>query len=320
MTRLVKTIKQSIVEFIDDGCISSAAAIAYYAIFALPPIFMIVFVSVSYLGASQKSINESIEKGLGVPTRVAANSSSASDANENDHSSAKISLGGIAKRTESKRKSQIGTISGIVGLIVLIFTATGMFSQLQLALNRAWGVEPDKSRSPVRRFFVKRLLSLGLILLMALLLLASVVLTTAINMVYSNAQRALPGTVSHALRFILDNIATLVVGTSLFAVVFKFLPDADMCWRDVWIGAGATAVLFIAGKELISLYLQNVDLGASWGEATTSIIAVLAWVYYTSLILLFGAELTQAWARYFGEGFRPQEGAVEAGKRNANPT
>jgi len=315
MLKLFRAIKQSASEFVADGCMSSGAAIAYYSIFALPPLVLIVFLIVNYAGISQERINESLKARLGIPT-LAGQTASGSKNNQNNPTTNNTgqlgsSFGAIAKRTESQN-SGIGTLSGIVGVIILLFTATGLFSELQYALNRAWDVKPDPNQGGIKRFFVKRLLSLGLIALMVVLLLASMIVSTLINEIYSYVRGVVPSALSQVVSFTIDNLITITVATVLFAAVFKFLPDAKMRWRDLWIGAAATALLFVIGKALIAWYLRNANLGASWGGAAGSLIAVLAWFYYTSLILLYGAELTQVWTREFGQGFQPAAGAVSA--------
>jgi membrane protein len=111
---------------------------------------------------------------------------------------------------------------------------------------------------------------------------------------------------------VLNNVAAFVVATLLFAAVYKLLPDAKMAWKDAFVGACLTALLFVIGKALIGWYLQHTDLASGWGSAAASMIGVLVWIYYSSLILLFGAELTQVWASDYGRGIEPAPGAVRA--------
>jgi membrane protein len=315
MWKLFQTVKQSVMEFIADGCMSSGAAIAYYAIFALPPLTMFVYLALSSAGVSQQQINESITDQLGLPSAAAAAPDSGSPEQDGRSQTAgsESGLSTLATRTQNQRATNIGTIGGLIGIGVLIFTATGIFGELQVALNRAWGVRPD-SNGGIRRFFIKRLFSLGLIIGLALLLLVSMLLTTLLNEIYSYFQGVVPGGMHRFANFLIDGVVTLAVATLLFAAVFKLLPDVDMQWRNLWLGAAATALFFVLGKGLIAWYLQRSDLGSSWGGATASMIAILAWLYYTSLIVLFGAEFTQVWTRNFGSGFTPQAGAERTGK------
>jgi membrane protein len=309
MYSFFKALKQAAYEFIEDDCMSSGAAVAYYSIFALPPLLVIVFLLANYAGVSPERINAVVKDQLGMPSAAVENTAAADSTKGDDSASG---LQAIADRAKPGGASRIGLVGRILGVALLIFTATGLFAQLQVALNRAWEVEPDPEKGGVKQFFLKRLLSLGMILVIAFLLLVSMVLSTVITEVTRIIQGSSPSEFTQLVGMVLDNVATFVLGTLLFAAIFKILPDAEMAWRDTWLGAAITAILFIIGKAIIAWYLQQARLGASWGDAAGSIIAVLAWFYYTSLIVLFGAELTQVWAKRFGKGIRPENGAVRA--------
>jgi membrane protein len=183
---------------------------------------------------------------------------------------------------------------------------------LQYTLNRAWEVKPDPKRGGVMAFITKRVLSLGMVLVVAFLLLVSMLLTTIIDEVIAYIRGGAPEEAAIVLGVTLNNIAAFVVATLLFAAMFKILPDAEIAWADVWFGAITTGILFVVGKTLIGLYLQNSDMGSNWGSAAASLIGVLVWMYYSSVIVLFGAELTQAWASEQGRGIQPAEGALPA--------
>jgi membrane protein len=189
--------------------------------------------------------------------------------------------------------------------VVLLFGATGAIAELQDALNTAWGVQPDPNKGGVKSFFLKRLLSLALVAGIAFLLLVSLLLTTAITI----SEKWLPGQISAPLLYGVNVAADLIVITLLFAAIFKFLPDAQVAWRDVWIGAAVTAGLFILGKFGLGVYLGNSNVASAYGAAG-SLVLVLVWIYYSALILLLGAEFTQVWARERGKRVRAEEGAV----------
>ena len=195
MSKFFRTLKQAASEFINDGCMSSGAAIAYYAIFALPPLAMMVYLSLGYAGVSRERINEAIQQRLGLPTAAVQTSSMDSDAGDRSGGKAddQSGLGTLAERARTKRATGISTIGGIIGIVILLFTATGVFGELQLALNRAWGVKPDPEQGGVRRFLLKRAFSLGLILIMVVLLLMSMLLSTLLDDIYSFVQGAVPG-------------------------------------------------------------------------------------------------------------------------------
>ena len=184
-------------------------------------------------------------------------------------------------------------------LSLLMFGALGAFIQLQAALNRAWEVKPDPSQGGVKRFIMKRLLSLGMILGVAFLLIASLVVS------------ALLGALSTKVAFperafaIMDLGLSFTVLTVLFAAIYRFLPDAEVAWRDVWAGALVTSALFVLGKFAIGFYLGRSAPGDAFGAASALAI-ILVWVYYAGLIVLLGAEFTQAWAERRGVQIRPE--------------
>ena len=309
MIKFLLSVKQAASEFIADDCMSSGAAIAYYAIFALPPLLVMVFMIASFAGISPDRINRVLKQQLGIPTSTAENADADQSPDEKSSANDDSRLESVADRAKSAQLGGVGTFGQVAGVLMLIFAATGLFSQLQFALNRAWNVEPNPEQTGITRYFIKRLFSLGMIVVMALLLLLSMIFSALITHIMHFVHGASPDLVAQVLGIVLDNLLTFGLGTLLFAAVFKILPDAQMQWRDTWLGAAVTAGLFLLGKALIAWYMQRVNLGASWGDAAGSIIAILAWLYYTSLIVLFGAELTQVWAKRSGRGTQPAKGA-----------
>jgi membrane protein len=265
---------------------------------------VLVFFVAHAAGVSQEQIERVVSDQIGIPM-----SAESAEGGQEEQQGATLSsvAGDASKKSEV---SALGPFSRIAGVVLLIFSATGVFGQLQFALNRAWEVEPDPEAGGVIKFVLKRLLSLGMIVVIAFLLLVSMVLTTLIDEISVWVFGEEPGTVGMVFGHILNHTVTLLVATLLFAALFKLLPDAKMRWKDMWVGAFITALLFVVGKALIAIYLQNADIGASWGSAAASMIGVLVWVYYTSLIVLFGAELTQAWIQLHGSGIEPANGAV----------
>jgi membrane protein len=151
-----------------------------------------------------------------------------------------------------------------------------------------------------------------MILVVVFLLLVSMLLTTVIDEIISQLKGGPADSTTIVLGITLNNVVAFLVATLLFAAMFKVLPDAEIGWRDVWFGAVVTGLLFVVGKSLIALYLQNSDTASAWGDAAAALIGVLVWMYYSSIIVLFGAELTQAWAAEHGRAIEPSEGAVPA--------
>jgi len=302
MKNFLRILKKAASEFSNDECMSSAAAMAYYAIFSLPPLLILVAAIAGYFGVEPRRIQELVQNQWGVATLSERNFEQQPESEGADRS---------GQNGSTEAGGGLGIVWRIAGAAILVFSATGLFAQLQYALNRAWGVMPDPQRGGIMALVVKRVLSFGMIVVIFFLLLISLVLTTVIDEVTAYLQGGSPEGVALAIGIGLNNLAAFAVATLLFAAMFKVLPDAQMAWRDMWIGAMITALLFVIGKALIGWYVQHSALGSSWGSAAASLIGVLVWMYYSSLIVLFGAELTQVWASEHGHGIRPDEGAVE---------
>ncbi|MGE0757545.1 MAG: YihY/virulence factor BrkB family protein [Pirellulaceae bacterium] len=320
------TIKAAVQDFIDDECLSSGASLAYYTIFALPPLLVLVFFIAGLFGVSNQKVQEVVSRQVGIPIPEqpksnGANAELARDEQDNaesgmaDADDQQTTAGGgaaaVAQRTQSgiQPMKALGPVSKVIGVLILIFSATGLFAQLQTALNKAWEVEPDPTRGWTS-FLMKRVLSLGMVIVIAFLLLVSLVLTTLVDEIVSWTVGQSAGPMGTSIGMVLNNGIALVMATLLFAAMYKLLPDANMRWRDLWAGSVITAILFVIGKELIGWYLRQSDIGSAWGGAAASMVAFLVWVYYSSLIVLLGAELTQVWAKNYGHGIQPEEGAV----------
>lgn len=277
--RAVGTVlKQSVNEFNADDALTQAAAIAFYTALGLAPT-LLLFLSVSaFLGEGvQQKLLDQIQGLVGGRGAEA-----------------------IAMVVQSAREEPAsGTLSAILGIATVLVSASGIFAQFQTALNVIWEVEaiPEVSYWSWIR---SRLLSIGILFSMLFLLLVSLVVSTAIAMVFTG---------EGYLWSLLNFAVSVAMFTILFALIYRYLPDAEMSWRDVWIGALVTAVLFAIGKHFIGLYLGNSSMASSYGAAG-SLVVLLVWVYYSATIALFGAEVTQVYARMFGAGIRPAEHAV----------
>ena len=282
-------IKQSVTDFIEDDCMSSAAALAYYTIFSLPPILLIILMTVQPLlqqtGQKEGKLEQQLQQQAGLD---------------------KSTIAEVEKMAQNARKTGTNPLSAAIGIAVLLFSATGAFAQLQYSLNRAWEVRPDPNAGGIKNFLMKRVLSLGMILVIAFLVLVSIAITTVLS---AMGELILPGGFPKSLSVVLNNLMSLLIMTLLFAGMFKVLPDSKVTWRSVWVGALFTAILFVIGKALIGFYLSMSNMDETYGAAG-ALVAVLVWVYYSSLIVLLGAEFTQAWARRYGEQIVPSKGAV----------
>ena len=277
-------------EFFDDGCPEMAAAMAYYIAFSLPSLLLIsIDLAALFFGqeAATGQVSEQMVQLLGaeVATQVE---------------------GMIRYMSEH---SGSGWAASTLGLTTLLFAATGGFAQIQTALNKAWEVQPDPDGHAVRVFFFKRLLSFSIVVSVGALLVASLITTSLIS-AFGGFLSAWFGwdLTSGALTFY-NALSSFLLFTLLFAVMFKILPDAVIAWRDVWMGAIVTAVFFVIGKSLVALYLSSSAVVSAAGAAS-SLAVLFIWIYYSALMLLFGAEFTQVWAHREGRMIRPGRGAV----------
>jgi membrane protein len=212
----------------------------------------------------------------------------------------------IQSMIDSANKPRTGVLATIFGIVVLLFGATGVFIELQDSMNTIWEVQPKPGRG-IWRVIRQRFLSLGMVLGIAFLLLVSLVVNAGLAALGDVLGAMLPGV--PLLWQALGMVVTLAVVMLLFAMIFKVLPDVKIQFRDVWIGAAFTAVLFIVGKVLLGLYIGRADLASSYGAAG-SVVVLLLWIYYSAQIFFFGAEFTQAYARMHGSRLEPTRNAM----------
>jgi membrane protein len=208
-----------------------------------------------------------------------------------------------------------GALATVIGVATILFGATGVVGQLQTSLNKIWEVEPRPGRG-VLGIVRDRLFSFAMVLAIGFLLLVSLAISAALAAVDSYAASLLPG--SEALLQVVNFVVALGIVTGLFALMYRYLPDVRIAWRDVWIGAAVTALLFTIGKFLIGLYLGNSTVGSTYGAAA-SLVILLLWVYYSSQILFLGAEFTEVYARRHGSRIEPDEDAVRVKEVKVNP-
>jgi membrane protein len=289
--------------FVEDECPRLAAALAYYMFFALPALL----VAIVFIGGSLVNNEAAVREQLKLHFEETIGATGAEQ------------LTAILQNASKPRESWQGWL---VGIAMLVVGATGALVELQTALNRAWSVKPDPAQGGVRAFFMKRVLSLGLLVAIALLLIASLMISWGLEAFgqWIDAQKMtwLPmRTMS-----VLHSVASVVIITVLFAALLKFLPDAQVAWADVWSGAVVTAVLFWVGQWLLGVYLGWSRPTSAYGAAG-SLALVLLWIYYSGLILFFGAEFTQAMTERRGKRAAPAAGAqatVREGEREGRRT
>ena len=217
----------------------------------------------------------------------------------------------------ASNEPKTGMIATVVGVFTLILGAGGVVGQLQTSLNTIWGVAP-KAGQGLWGFVRQRFISYAMILGIGFLLLVSLVISAVVASLTQFVGSLFGG--AEIIAHVLDLGVSFVITTILFAMIYKFLPDVRIEWRDVWIGAALTSVLFTVGKFLIGLYLGRSGVSSTYGAAG-SLITVLLWVYYSSLIFFLGAEFTQVYASIYGSGVTPAVHAepISAQKRETPP-
>jgi membrane protein len=286
-------LKGTFAEFSEDNVLRLCAALSYYSVFSIGPLLVIV-VGLAGLAFGHEHVRHQIEGQL--QSLLGQNS---------------------AKTIESMMSAQkhgTSLIATIVGIAALLIGAGGVFGQLQDSLNTIWEVK-TKPGAGIWGLIRNRFLSFTMVLGIGFLLLVSMVLTTFLTAVAGTIGRMLP--ISEVLIHILNFVVSFGIITLLFEMIFKYLPDVKIPFRKVWVGAIGTALLFTIGKYLLSLYLGRASTSSSFGAAS-SVILILMWVYYASLILFFGAEFTQVYAKQTGTKVVPGEfGALVSEKQRA---
>lgn len=285
VTSLYGMLKEAAEDWVEDKATQQAAALTFYSILSIAPLLVLSLAAAALVFDEQTARTEMVGEMGGL---IGAEGEEAVEA-----------------MLDSADKPRQGTVAAILGVVTLLFGASGVFGQLQESLNTIWEVKP-KPDGGIWQLIRSRFLSMAMVLGTGFLLLVSLVVSSAISGLETYLQNQWPGLESiwHVVNFAI----TVVLATVLFALMFKFLPDAKIAWSDVWVGAFLTALLFAVGKLLIGLYLGKAGIGSAYGAAG-SLVVLLVWIYYSSLILFFGAELTQVYAKHFGSRIEPKEGA-----------
>jgi membrane protein len=287
-----RMLKAAFQEWNDDKAARLAAALAYYTLFSLAPLLILV-IAIAGLFFDSTAVRQQI---MGQVEALIGGTSADFVSTILDNA--------------NRPGNNSGIIASLISVGLLLVGATGVLTQLQLSLNTIWSVEarPDIGFLNLLR---KRLLSLGMIIVIGFLLLVSLVISSVIAGFsdYLNTLAPSLDTIVQLLNF----VVSFGITTLLFAMIFKFLPDVVITWGDVWFGSAATAILFSLGKFLIGLYLGNSSFGSSYGAAG-SVIILLVWVFFSAQILFYGAELTQIYSRRFGSQIQPNRYAVRQKK------
>jgi len=284
---MIEVIKNSFNGFIDDKAVKLSAALAYYTVFSMAPL-LIIIISLCGLLLGREAVEGKIYAQLAgfVGSDTAAQ------------------LQQIIKNASLAGKSHTAVV---IGSITLLVGATTVFAEIQESINMIWGLKPKPKRGWLK-LIQNRFLSFSVIASLGFLLLVSLGVTTVIDGFSEKLKNYFPE-VTVVIFYIINIIISLAVITLIFGVIFKVLPDAKIKWKDVLSGAIATAFLFMLGKFGISYYISKSNVGSTYGAAG-SLVVLFLWIYYSSIILYFGAEFTKAYAVKFGSEIHPDDYAV----------
>lgn len=286
-----ETLKATFTQWIDRDPFNNSIIIAYYTIFSLPGLLVII---INIAGSFYDKKEVTTQLSTQIEAMMGGDTASAIEAI-------------VSNATEAK-----GTVlSSVLGIITLLFGATGVFYQLQQMLNKIWQVKPKvKTKQKILVLIRDRLFSFGLILVVGFLMLVSLVISAALSALGSWVSTYMSDSLNIIFK-VLDILVSVGVITFLFASIFKFLPDVKIRWRDVWTAAILTSLLFVVAKFALGLYFGTSNPGSTYGAAG-SVILIMLWVSYTGLILLFGAEFTQVYISRHGAKANPTAIAVAA--------
>jgi membrane protein len=290
-------LKTTINEWVEAEPFQLAAALSYYTLFSLAPLLLIAIgVAGLVFGreAAQNQIVETLQGMIGLDSAKAVQE----------------------MIQASNEKPKTGMLSTIIGFVALLFGAGGVVGQLQTSLNRMWEVTPKPGQG-IWGFLRQRFFSFAMVLAIGFLLLVSLVVTAVLSSFTAMLGSFLGDAtfVAHAI----DILVSFGFVTLLFALIYKYVPDVEIQWIDVWVGAALTSILFTVGKYLIGLYIGTSGVSSTFGAAG-SLITILVWVYYSSLIFFLGAEFTRVYATQYGSGVAPAENAqpMDAAPQSAN--
>lgn len=289
-----RIIKQAAIEFVADNGIKFSAALSYYTIFSIGPLLVIIISLVGIFFGAEAVHGKIFEQINGLVGNSAA-----------------VQIQEIIQNIEH---SQLSTTGAVFGVIVLVVGATGVFTEIQDSINYIWSIKA-KPKKGLLKILINRLISFSLIISIGFLLLVSLIVNALVELLHDRLTAIFDDASVYIFQGINYGILMVVI-TILFTIIFKVLPDATIRLRDAVRGAVFTAVLFLIGKFLISFYLTYTNIDITYGAAA-SIILILLWVYYTSIILYFGAEFTKVYALRHGSGIQPDETAVFIIKQEA---
>lgn len=283
LRKIGRLFRETFKEWQEDNASRIAAALAYYAVFSISPLLVIaIAIAGTFFGqqTAQDQITEQLTALVG-----------------------KDGVQPVLMALDNISQPEIRGVASLISVGVLLLGASGFFAQLQDALNTVWKVKPQPGQG-IWIFIRKRVSSFLMVLAIGLLLILSLILSAVVSTLSKYQTDYLPGWA--ILWENLDFIVSLGLMTFIFGLMFKYVPDAKIAWKDVFVGSVITALLFLFGKFLLGVYLSKGSLGSAYGAAG-SLIVLLAWIYYSAQIILFGAEFTQVYTRIYGSKIRPSK-------------
>jgi membrane protein len=286
--------KQAALEFVNDSGMKLSAALAYYTIFSIGPV-LIIIISLAGLFYGREAVQGKIYYQI----------------NGLVGNSAALQIQDIIQNIE---KSQLSASGAVIGVIVLLIGATGVFTEIQDSINYIWSIKAKPKRG-LLKLLMNRLISFSLIISFGFVMLVSLIVNALVDLLQERLEWYFDSVTVYIFQGV-NYLILFAIISILFAIIFRVLPDATIRWRDAFVGAAFTAFLFLIGKFLIGFYLKYSNIGVTYGAAA-SMVLLLLWVYYTSIILFFGAEFTKVYTLNFGSGIQPDKTAVFILKREA---
>ncbi|MFB9107601.1 YihY/virulence factor BrkB family protein [Flavobacterium gyeonganense] len=284
-------LKRTFLEFIEDDAIKLSAALSYYTIFALPPLLIIIITICGFFfgeeavtGQLYGQINELVGNNAAKQIQEAIKNVQLSDSN---------------------------VFVTVFGVIMLLIGASGVFAEIQSSINYIWGLRAKPNKG-LRKFIQNRLMSFSMIVSVGFLMLVSLILNATLDILNARLKIYFPESTVY-LFYVINILIVLGSIALLFAIIFRTLPDGNIKWKDAFIGAGFTSILFMIGKFAIGFYLGSSTIANVYGAAG-SVVIILVWVYYSAIILYFGAEFTKVYAKTFGGNIAPNDYSVEIKK------
>ena len=286
-------LKETVTFWFDDNCLSRGAAIAYFTVFSIAPMLVICIAIAGLVFGDEAAQGAVVGQLQGLMGQQGAEA--------------------IQTMIASASNKESGIWATVVGVVLLLVTASGVFGEVQTSLNAIWKAEPKGGISTILK---ARAASLGLVATLGFLLIVSLVVSAVLTALGDYLSSFLPG--ASMLMQVVNFVVSFTIVSALFAAIYKILPDRQLAYRDVAVGAVATAFLFTVGKTLIGLYLGSGSVASSYGAAGALVI-VLLWVYYSSQIFLLGAEFTKVWASHNGSAAAFAAQSADGGATKPGP-